>query len=506
LNYLRQSLFGLIVVGILCSIGMVIMIRSHVDTINGGRVAVAERTAFETEADSLVIQNVRVLSPDGSFFLNPRSVLIEDGTIVSINQGDSGPEGARLINAQGRYLIPGLIDGNVDLRRQPNDLLVYLANGVTHVRDLSGQREDLDLASELESGRPGPTLSVASPKLYSAGLIESAWMSMTRVAVNLRHPERAVETVGELAEAGYDAISIDASLDPDVFQAITTAAGEIGMRTIGRLPDRFDLTRLASTSLSELARTEDLVERLLDEFSGLNRGNDPSAFLDHLRDRSPQLADALLSSGTAVNSTLWFTQTLERQAGNLLDALKDLPLAYANPAMVEGSRYAGVGWLPGMNRYELPRDLDAERRVETIAIWQTRRQAQQLLIRELADRGVPIIAGSNATAELMIPGFSLHDELEMLNRIGLSPTEALRAATQVPAAQMGLQSGVIEPGRDASLVLLNSNPLVDISNTRTIAMVIRDGQVYDRDDLAAMLEAVRQAHARSRKFDLARYQ
>lgn len=506
LNYLRQSLFGLVVVGLLCSIGMWILIQRHIETINGGRVALADPVAFETEAALTAIRNVSVLSPTGDAFFDNRTVVIDQGRIVSIVADGPVPDGARLIDGQGRFLIPGLIDAHVDLRRQPNDLLLYLANGITHVRDLAGQPEDLVLQGELEAGRVGPSLAVASPRLISAGLIEGGWISMTRPTINIRHPERAAQRVRELANEGYDAISIDSRMDLETFQAISSAANAIGLHTIGNLPAAFDLDRLSNTALSELARSEDLVEGLLGEFAEHAEREDPAAFLAQVEERGAQIADALMASDTAVTSTLWFTDTLARQAGDLVGALRDLPLEYANPAMVEGSRYAGVGWLPGMNRFELPRDLDSARRDRTIAIWQMRNQAHGILLRELAAGGVPIIAGSRATAELMIPGFSLHEELKTLNNNGLSPPEVLAAATRVPAARMGLEAGVIESGRPADLLLLRANPLADIANTRSIEMVIRAGRVFDRPSLDAMLKAVEQAHADSRQFELTRYQ
>lgn len=506
MNYLRQSLFGLVVVGLLCSIGMWILIQSHIDTINGGRVTLADPTAFEAEAVLTAIQNVSVLSPTGDGFVDNRTVVIDQGRIVSINESGSPPDGARLIDGQGRFLIPGLIDAHVDLRRQPNDLLLYLANGVTHVRDLAGRPEDLILQGELEAGRVGPSLTVASPRLISAGLIEAGWISMTRPTVNVRHPERAAKRVRELASEGYDAISIDAGMDLETFEAVNSAARAIGVQTIGRLPDEFDLGELSNTALSELAGVEDLVEGLLDEFATRAGPDDPAAFLAHVEERAPQIADALMASSTAVGSTLWFTDTLARQAGDLVGALQDLPLEYANPAMVEGSRYAGVGWLPGMNRFELPRDLDAGRRDRTLEIWQMRNQAHGIVLRELAAGGVAIIAGSQATAELMIPGFSLHDELRTLNNNGLSPAQALAAATRLPAEQMGLEVGVIEAGRPADLLLLQADPLANIANTRSIEMVMRAGRVFDRAALDAMFQAVEQAHADSRRFELTRYQ
>jgi imidazolonepropionase-like amidohydrolase len=105
----------------------------------------------------------------------------------------------------------------------------------------------------------------------------------------------------------------------------------------------------------------------------------------------------------------------------------------------------------------------------------------------------------------MIPGFSLHQELESLVRNGMTTAQALRAATAVPAEVMGSNAGVIEVDRRADLLMLSANPLDDISNTTSIDLVVSQGRVYDRQVLDAMLDRVEGLNAESRKFDLDAY-
>ncbi len=506
MNYLRQSLFGLIVVGLLCSIAMAILAQRHTETINGGRVEVADPAPFERQLQATVIESVNVLAPDGLSFIPGQTVVIDQGRILAVGQAPSMPAGAMRIDGRGAYLIPGLIDGQVDLRQQPNDLLLYLANGITRIRDVSGQPEDLALAAELARGRPGPSLSVVSPPLINEGLIAGLWTSLTGPETNVRHPDQAAAALEAIAAAGYQTARIGEDVGLETYEAVLAAASRKAIPTIGPLPEGAALGRLAASAPSEVERLERLMQALLDEFSRGSTSTDQSAFLAYVEDRADELAVILQARGTAVGTALWFSSSLPRQASDLVELLKSLPLAYANPAMVEGSRYAGVGWLPGMNRFELPRDLDAERRSATVRVWAMRAEAQKILLRAFSARGVPIVAGSRATDELMVPGFSLHDELKTLHESGLTTAEALRAATLAPAAAMGLASGAIEVGRPADLVLLRANPLVDIDNMRSIDVVIRAGRVHDRTALDAMLEAVRQAHAISRRFELTRYQ
>jgi imidazolonepropionase-like amidohydrolase len=123
----------------------------------------------------------------------------------------------------------------------------------------------------------------------------------------------------------------------------------------------------------------------------------------------------------------------------------------------------------------------------------------------MVEGGVRVVAGTDATSHLVIPGFSMHDELQALVRCGMQPAAALAAATAVAAELLGSEAGVIEAGRPADLVLLSANPLEEIGNTARIEAVILDGRLVERRDLDAMLAAVRDAHAQSRNFDIARY-
>ena len=119
--------------------------------------------------------------------------------------------------------------------------------------------------------------------------------------------------------------------------------------------------------------------------------------------------------------------------------------------------------------------------------------------------GVTVLAGTDTGGWLVVPGFALHDELETLQQRGMSPAQALRTATSAPARRIRNNSGNVEIGRRADLILLNENPLDDIANTRSIEMVILDGEVIDRAQLDEILEAVKRANDESRKVDIGKY-
>jgi adenine deaminase len=184
--------------------------------------------------------------------------------------------------------------------------------------------------------------------------------------------------------------------------------------------------------------------------------------------------------------------------------LKEVELEYENPGISEWSKYipGGLGWLPKVNRYKIQEELNNEGLVADKKFWKTYGEACSILAKNLSEAGVTIMAGTDANLPPTVPGFSLHDELISLNNAGMSTSQVLKSATSVPATWLNSNSGSIDIGYDANLVLLDKNPLDDIRNTKTIHMVINRGKAYDRVLLDKMLEAVKTANDNSRTVEI----
>lgn len=424
------------------------LVKSHVYRVYGGYVERVDPAQFATDVERVAITGVNVLSADGESMLPEQTVVLDEGRILSIAGGAEAPAGVRVIDGRGKYLIPGLVDSHVHLRKQPNDLLLYIANGVTQVRDLAGSK-------------------------------------------------------GDLADQGYDALKTYANIDMGSYRAINAEAAKRGIHTVGHLPFDMTLAELGETQQRELAHIEELIKPLQGEYAALGRDDYADNFPRFVAGRADAIIDDLLANDIVVNTTLWLSEVVGEQAFRLRDALRKLPLEYANPAMVEGSPYVdSVGWLPGRNQFEQPADTDTEARQRIERNWAARAEAHRVLFRRMVERGVRIIAGTDATSHLVIAGFSLHDELESLARNGMTPAQALRAATRTPTQLMRDDAGVIAEGRRADLLLLRENPLEDIRHAMAIEAVVLGGRWLDRERLNAMLDAVKEAHASSRKFDL----
>lgn len=498
---------GLIALLLLLALGVLIWFTNGVDAIYGAHTEEVDHKAFALPRQSIAISNVNVLSPNGETMLANRTVVVEDGQIKSITQGGSVPHTMRKIDGEGKYLIPGLVDSHMHLLKSPNDLLLYVANGVTHVRDLGGPKARLRLRAEIEQGdRIGPKLFVTSPPINTKDLLEGAFFELITFHQTTRTVEQAERLVKKYAEQGYDAIKTY-HLDMPSYRAVNKLAAELGVPTTGHFPLMMELNELTVTQQNEVAHLEEVVRVLIREFGSIHeQGSD--AFFAHVEARSDAIIDDLLANDITVNSVLWFMENIHDQFSDLETALKDVAIEYANPGLVEGTQDSDqykVGWLPGYNQFEAEAELNSDAYKKDDEFWRARETAHHILLRAMVRRGVNIVAGTDSGGNLVVPGFSLHDELVSLQRGGMSPVQALASATRAPAELMHSDAGWIAPGRRADLVLLAQNPLDAIENTKTIDTVILNGRVFTRDQLDAMLAAVAQANDNSRTINIDQY-
>ena len=412
----------------------------------------------------------------------------------------------KVIDGYGKYVIPGLVDSHIHMHRSPNDLMLYVANGVTHIRDLGGFEESLQLREEIEKGRVGPRMFVASPPLNTKGFIEGKIFEFFIFHKTARNADHAKEMVKEFVEQGYDAIKTY-HLDMVSYRAVNKLAVELGIPTVGHFPLTFELSELKITQQREVAHIEEIVSVLIREFGSINeKGSDE--FFKHVKARSDEIMDDLLAKNITVNSVLLYMENIHDQFSDLESKLKSVPLEYANPALVEGTKLIPgykIGWLPGYNQFEAENTPSQEAYKKYDVFWRAREKAHHILLKAMIRRGVKIVAGSDSGGFLVVPGFAIHKELQSLNKGGMSPAQTLATATSNPAELMNSNAGIIEVGRRADLVILNKNPLVDIGNTRAIDTVIINGRVYERDQLDAMLLAVKNANDNSRKINIDKY-
>ena len=506
LKTISKWLAGLLAFALILVIAYLLWFKNNVNFIYGAHTELVDHTVFSTPIELTAITNINVLSPDGKTMLPNRIVVVDSGKIISVTSGSVIPANARVINGRGKYLIPGLVDSHMHLLKSPNDLLLYVANGVTHVRDLGGSVERLKWRKEIEQGRVGPRLFVTSPPIDTWGFFQGVFMEFITFHKNTHSVEDAKSMVKEFVKQGYDAIKTY-HLDMPSYRAVNKLAAELGIPTTGHLPLTLELSELAVTQQREIAHIEEIVRVLIREFGSINEKGS-SAFYAHVEARSNEIIDDLLANDITVNTVLRYVENIYNQFSNLEMALKQVPIEYANPGLVEGTEETAgykVGWLPSYNQFEAVSDVTEERYKRNDIFWQAYVKAHHILLKAMVRRGVKLVAGTDSGGNVVVPGFSIHDELGSLNSAGMSTAQALATATINPAKLMHSNAGIIEVGRRADLVMLNKNPLVDIGNTRTIDTVILNGRVFGRDQLDAMLAAVKKANDNSRKINIDKY-
>lgn len=368
------------------------------------------------------------------------SVLIEGDRITRVERGPgaAAPKGAWVLDARGLFLIPGLIDMHVHATVQPAMFTYFLANGVTSVRDLGcadSRLPDL-LRYRREAGQaaaPGPRLFLSGPPLDGAPRRASWFPGHT--ATDAASARAGVE---QLADAGVDCIKLYRGLSVPVGQAAVEAAHARGLKTT------WDY-RWSHRYLFDAALTG--VDGLEHVFYSERAS----------RDEVDQLATVI------GERKIWFDPTLVAFRPPDTDVTHDPDFARLPASMTRFWR--GLFW---------PMETEEEFRV------------MQAFVRKVRERGGWLLAGTDTPVKYCAPGFSLHHELRLLTTCGLTPREALQAATRSAAEALGHpELGVIAPGKQADLLLLAANPLKEIGATRRIAWVFSRGRPLDPAELLA---------------------
>lgn len=414
-------------------------------------------------ATSVVVRDVAVVDVVSGAVLPHRSVAIAGDRIAAVGPADDIdiPRTARVIDGRGRFLIPGLWDMHAHVlwsdAAMRTGLPAYVANGVTGIRDMGGTLSVL-AAFHASMQRDAP----AWPRVVAAGaILDGPEPVQADVSIGVADAAQARAAVDRLADAGADFIKVYTLLPRDAWFATIDEAHRRHLQVAGHLP--------ASVTVEEAVRGgQRSIEHLRDEI-------EPYCHRDDIAGCA-RLAALFREHGTWQVPTLVVLRSKAR---------------FDDPALADDPRL----------RY-LPRSLRDEwsaSRKEKIArgpgyaAGKRSRYADELwLTGFLAREHVPLLAGTDSGNADCYPGFSLHDELGLLVEAGLSPLDALRAATLWPADYLGERDtmGTIEPGRAADLVLLDANPLQDIAATRRIDAVVMRGRVFDRKSLDDLLAAV----------------
>jgi imidazolonepropionase-like amidohydrolase len=435
------------------------------------------------------------------------SKMVQDIVITGnrISQvGPSGavpvPPGARIIDAKGRYVIPGLWDSHIHLTTyselQESLPTLLVAYGITSVREMGAPLEKLVALRHWILQE-----EVIAPHIYFAGpLINSSPRWGNKKSVEVDTPAQAIALVDQLADAGASLVKPYEMLKPDIFRAVVKRAQERGLKVAGHLPismsihevldviPTYDIQHLGgqisgikveSAEQGEAihkTRTAYLADHRAEAQQGVHLMLEvekvtPVALTDMNASKRDELIRLFAEKGT------WHTPTLTVLPNSL--ELEN------HPYRQEGLQYLPEDLLEGYRRFRETKEMrEVMQRRSQWGAWQLK------TVNLMHEAGIPMLAGTDSPPLLLsAPGVVLHFELEALVQAGLSPLEALQTATLNPALFFDIEEevGSITEGKVADMLLLNADPLEDITNTHKIDTVIIGGRVLGRQELDGLL-------------------
>jgi imidazolonepropionase-like amidohydrolase len=400
-------------------------------------------------------------------------IIIRNGhieTIARVNEIPI-PKSAERVNLVGKTIIPGLIDAHAHVERWAVGR--YVAWGVTTVRDLHGGTDTvLTLKNDLNLG------SILGPRMFSAGSMIDGVPTTYPNATGVVTPDQARRAVDQHAVAGVDYLKVYTKITPSLLRPLLDEAVKLRLPVAAHL-GKTDALTAARAGVVSIEHMSGVVQAATGDPSYANAHND---FL--IGWTTEEKGWAGLDSNAVARTALALAQTKVAIVPTLV--VHDMLSRLDNPILL---------MRPGME--DVPENAQSVRSVASLlrrtgwrsgdfAAFRRSRRRQDQFVREYKRAGGAIAAGSDAANQLLIPGYSLHEELALLVTAGLTPLEAITAATRRGAQLLQADSlGMLAPGKVADLVVLNGNPSDNILATRNIAMVMIRGRLIRPDSLRA---------------------
>jgi imidazolonepropionase-like amidohydrolase len=445
--------------------------------------------AQSSTSSTLIIHDVTVVDATGAPAKPHQTIIVHDGKIEAIDSSGGGLGGnlaGTHVDGTGKFLIPGLWDMHVHMvfgdwfpRGKEVTLPLFIANGITGVRDMGGELDVLQQwRKEISAG------TLIGPRIVMSGPMLDGPQPRFPSSIAIKTPEDGRRAVDDLKRRGADFIKLQSLIPREAVLAIAEEARKQGIPYVGHVPDAVRASEASNAGQKSF-------EHLIGIFEGSSPLEDefikgPKTEKQFLFTFDPKRAEALFTL-LAKNHT-WQCPTLVwERGGNLID---QTDVAHDPRAKYVPAYWKDVTWKRFTEQVEHDFNTnDLATRKEFV-------EKELVVVNAMHRAGIPFLAGTDTPPGVYIfPGFSLHAELQRFVAAGFTPMEALQTATLNPAKFLGMEDrlGTVERGKVADLVLLDANPLDDIRNTQKIAAVIVNGRYLSRAELDKVLKGVEEA-------------
>ncbi|WP_332928354.1 amidohydrolase family protein [Arenibacter palladensis] len=440
-------------------VGMVIIaaiIALGLDTLGTGYLKIKNVPASNNS--TYLITNVNIIPMHQDTVLANKMVYIQDGIIKSISESLPNKE-VEIIDAKGRFLLPGLIDMHVHVWDK-YELGLYLANGVTAVRNVWGIPMHLRIKEDVNNDK------ILSPHFYTTGPKLTGPEFIGDDNLNLTSPSEAKDKVISYNDRGYDFIKTYYGLDRDIFDAVVEQAAISKMDIVAHPSQKVPFSYHLNPQIKSFEHAEEIVQQPL-QFN-----------LDTIR-----LQPIIDSISNSKHSRYCPTLTVFNNIYQMMindSILEAEPLSYMNPLIKK------VDSKNQFNRWHNAKMKDSS----VVDRIKNQHDFHLEIVAQLHKAGVPIICGTDAGIGVTLPGFSIHKELAFYKEAGLSNYEVLKTAT-VNAAQTHSimnQLGTIEEGKVANLLLVDNNPLMELSTLENPSSIFIKGRQINRKTLLSFKE------------------
>jgi imidazolonepropionase-like amidohydrolase len=430
--------------------------------------------------------NVDVVPMDKERVVQNQTVIVRDGRIVAMAAAGrvTVPKGAVKIDGRGQYLMPGLVDMHVHLEYFDRDaqLLLFLAGGVTTVRNMDGR------ANILEWRKRAADDNLLAPTIFTAGAILEGKPPLRDDNRVVETPAQAEVVVEEQKKAGYDFIKVYHTLNRETYLAIVAAAKKYGMPVVGHVPRSVGLRSALAANQKSIEHLEGYTDEIEADDSPIK--NQRSWLKRYFavkidEEKIRRIADATQRASVWNVPTLIERRLSALSADELETRLKQPELKFLPPETADfwsGSNKRITG---RMSPEDFARLAEGER-------------VRNRLVKLLHDAGARLLVGTDTPNAFVIPGFSVLEELQNFVAAGLTPYQAIKAATKDAAEFLGASDefGTISVGKRADLILVEGNPLGSVASLQQRAGVMVRGKWLTTKDLQKHLEELKASYTK----------